>query len=82
MDNLDVRRRAFLPWLLQQANRDDPVGDLARDAAAQAIDNDDGFTTGYEAVRDEVRKGSHGAQRSLFHALCEFRRCRITQRPA
>ena len=72
MDNLDARRRAFLSWLLQQTNRDDPVGDLARDAKAQGLANDDGF----EELRDEVRNGCDGAQRSLFRALCEFRRYR------
>jgi hypothetical protein len=77
MDNLDARRRAFLPWLLQQTNRDDRVGDLARDAAAQAIDNDDGFSTGYETLRDEVRRGCCGARRSLVRALHEFRRYRM-----
>lgn len=43
----EVERKSFLSWLLTQQFRDDPVGDLARDAAV-----DDAFPAGNPSLRD------------------------------
>jgi len=59
----------FIAWLQQQINRDDPIGDLARDLA-----EDSGYPLTAGALRRRLSRGAcSGAVRAFKEALVEFR---------
>jgi hypothetical protein len=60
--------QAFITWLCQQVDRNDPIGDLARDLVA---DSDFG-PPAYSQLLCGVKRGCAGAQRALEAALRQY----------
>jgi hypothetical protein len=65
----------FTSWLLQQSNRNDPIGDVARDAL-----QDRDKPTGIRQWRSHLQQlhACDGAKRSLERAYDEYRTSRTT----
>jgi hypothetical protein len=62
----ETRPRGFIDWLQSQTGRDDPIGDLAKDAGMDAL-----ATTDAHLVR-RAQRGCDGAQRALSAALRQY----------
>lgn len=69
---VDVLGIDFIPWLLQQAERDDWVGDLARDEVSSPSLSDPG---GFRDLASQIRAegGDDDVVRAAWHAWREYR---------
>jgi hypothetical protein len=65
--------REFIAWLFQQADRNDPIGDLASDLIADAAPE----TPTYMQLLYGVARGCAGAQRALSAALRQYADVRV-----
>jgi hypothetical protein len=70
MVNRDCTPAGFIAWLRQQHHRDDPVGDLARDEAADHSRQRRGRRLSHDYL-DDVGADA-GAHRALNEAVVEY----------